>query len=235
MLKKLRRIFASKAKGFQPRAARIPIEPLSGVSFSGFDVVNLSEDGVGLSNTLLIAPPEVGEVLSGSLTLPSARFPVELKVAFVSRSAIGCAFVGEFSGLKSEIQRHFKIQLSALQLIEVNPEILKEEKDGKARLFRGQNNCELFFVEDAGKIARFQLSFFGNYVEGGAGLRTRFGFLSAGIETDKPKYKGSSLVRLVPELSPEVLKSASTFLDHIPELSAAQRAEIRKAIKRSAS
>ncbi|MBI3554987.1 MAG: hypothetical protein HY074_01835 [Deltaproteobacteria bacterium] len=229
MLKKLKRVFKAQRKRARvPRGPRLEIHPLSGILFSledprypriDFEVVNLSEDGIGLCNAPVIKRPSAGSRLSGTMVLPGGRCKTELVVVHASATTIGCSFP-QSSGIRTQVQQLFALELSAMNLIEVPAGEVKATADGTVRRFRSRNNCELIFVEQDQAIVRFQLSFFGNYIEGGAGLKTKFGFLTA-----------TSLVRLVPALSSEVLKSARRFLDHVPQLSPFQRAYLQKSIK----
>ena len=229
MLKKLKRVFKAGKRDLVPRGPRVEIHPLSGILFSlsdprypriDFEVVNLSENGIGLCNAPVVKLPPVGAKLKGTMVLPDGRSPTELLVIHASKTSIGCAFPRGSAELRAQIQQLFALEISALNLIEVPAREVKGEADGTARRFRTRNNCELFLVEQHEAIVRFQLSFFGNYSEGGAGLKTRFGFLTA-----------TSLVRMIPELSPEVLKSALRFLDHVPQITQLQRTYLQKSIE----
>ena len=229
MFKKLKSVFKSEKRSLLPRGARVQINSLSGIQFSlldsrypkiDFEVVNLSEHGIGLCNAPVIKVPPPGSTLKGSIILPDAKCPTELKVIYSSATNIGCAFVDKSSDLTNKIQQLFQLEISAMNLAEVPSEQLKAEADGKPKLFRGRNNCEVFLVEHEGTLVRFRLIFFGNYIAGGSGLTTKCGFVG---NTDAP-------VRIVSALSPEVLKSAARFLDHIPQLTEIQRKFLRESI-----
>lgn len=241
MLKKFLSLFKSQAptKDFVPRATRVQVIPIHGVTLkilSGENsdktlaLSNISASGLGANPHQGMPLPRKGELLQATVLFPSARYPVKIRIAHSSELAMGCAFIEEFSILKNEILHYFNVELAAKELVEVNSDILKGEPDGAPRLFRGRNNCELFLVEHEGKIVRFQLSFFGNYIEGGEGLKTKLGFLSS-TQNEKPKYKGSSIVRLVSELSPEIIHNAMKFVDNIKMLSTEQREIICIAIR----
>ncbi len=242
MIDKFLGLFKKKRKTSEliPRATRVEVIPFHDVTLKiftgvsdekGLNLSNISASGIGANPCDGMPLPLKGDIISASVVFPDGRFPVTLRVAHASELALGCAFIAEFSNLKAEILRFFSVELAAKELVEVNALILKAEPDGQPRLFRGRNNCELFLVEYGGKIVRFQLSFFGNYIEGGDGLKTKLGFLTL-AQTDKPKYKGSSLVRLVSELSPEILQNAMKFIENIKALPEEQREIICLALRR---
>ncbi|MBI3556471.1 MAG: hypothetical protein HY074_09430 [Deltaproteobacteria bacterium] len=229
MFNKLKKVFGSDKRTQQPRGARVPITALSGIQFSlndsrypkiDFEVVNLSENGIGLCNAPVIKVPPAGSTFKGAIILPDAKCPTELKVIYASATNIGCAFVNKSPELQTRIQQLFQLEISAMNLLEVPADQLKTEDDGKPRLFRGRNNCELLLVEQEQTLVRFRLVFFGNYIAGGTGLTTKCGFMG---NKDAP-------VRIVSSLSPEVLRSAARFLSHIPQLNEAQRSFLQQAI-----
>ena len=244
MFKKLKGIFKKedKSKTTAERHTRVQVVPFYDVTLNVLDqgksekilkVANLSASGVGAIPEAGMQLPNKGDRMTGSMVFPDGKFPVTMKVAHASDLAIGCAFVEEFTNLKNEILRYFSVELAAKELVEVNADILKSEPDGAPRLFRGRKNCELFLVENDGKIVRFQLSLFGNYIEGGEGLKTKLGFL-ASAQDEKPKYKGTSLVRLVSEFSPEILSNATKYVENIQALSSEQREIICIAMRHDA-
>lgn len=220
------------------RLARIQIDSLQGVHLQmhvpkelNVGIANITTSGVGLISTSELGDLKKGTQIKGKISLPKGTIPMIAEVMHISPTLIGCAFQGDLSLLQKEIEQHFDLELAAVNLIEVNREILKEEEDGEPRLFRGRNNCEIYVVEKAGAVVRFQMSFFGNFIEGGRGLKTKVGYLAT-VESDeaKVKHKGSAFVRMTSNLPKEVLSAASRFLEHVPNLSKEHRGFIQTAL-----
>lgn len=226
------------SKPFVERPVRLHIDPFLEVKYRvierGMPELELGVANLSITGLSFYPAIELDRLIKrnttffGQLVLPTARFPLELKIVHTDNGVVGCAFQGEYSQVQNEIRRFFAHEIAALEMVEVKREILKDEPDGDPRLFRGRNNCELFLVEKNGQLVRFQLSIFGNYIEGGKGLRTRVGTLVP--ESQRNKYKGSTLVRLVSELPPEMKDAALKFIDHVPTLGQVEREIIRAAV-----
>ena len=206
------------------RAPRVAIHPPSKLEFAsdelGFDVIvaNISSSGIGFFCDPEQRWPEKGREFRGNLLIEDETFPLHLKVVRISPRTIGCIFIGDLTALKKALDHHFSVEFSASNTSKVNSEILKTESDGTPHLFRGSDSGELFFVESDGKLLRFQLSFFGNYIEGGDGQKTKFGHVHAETGRDKPKHKGSSLVQLSSQAPEGVKELAKRFIMNIPGL-----------------
>lgn len=216
------------------RASRVRLMPLHDVYFrpvgeTGEPVVvaNLSSSGLGLVRESGRFWPQPHVVVQGTLVLPQGQFQLQIKVVRNTPTIVGCAFVSGTPELFDAIQKYFQTELHALQLTQVRPEILKPEPDGTPRLFRSSRNCELFLVERDGALVRFQLSFLGHYFEGMPGQPLRYGFIH-GDDKEKPKYKGSSIVRVSGNIPSEVIETAKKFILNVPDLSKQQRGAIEK-------
>lgn len=249
MLKKLLGIFQKQGlasgsddpdvdeRGKVERASRVRLMPLHDVYFrplgeTGEPVVvaNLSSTGMGLVRETGRFWPQPEAMVQGELVLPRKTFKVQIKVVRNTPSIVGCAFLSTPTELFDAIQEYFKVELNALQLSEVKQEILKEETDGTPKLYRSAKNCELFIVEAEGQIVRFQLSFLGHFFEGARGQPLKYGFIH-GDDKEKPKYKGSSLVRFTSNVPTDVLEAATKFILNVEGLSKNYRETIERALR----
>lgn len=219
------------------RASRVRLMPLHDVYFrpmgeTGEPVVvaNLSSTGMGLVREVGRFWPQPQAVVQGEVIMPNGAYQVQAKVVRSTPTIVGCAFLNTPTALFDAIQEYFKVELSALQLAEVNPEILKEETDGTPKLYRSSKNCELFFVESEGRIVRFQLSFLGHFFEGARGQPLKYGFIH-GDDKEKPKYKGSSLVRFTSNVPNDVLDAATKFILNVQGLPKNHRETIERALR----
>lgn len=214
------------------RSARISVFPVYDVYFQAAQgnrepavVVNVSSSGMGLLRVSGRLWPERGAVLDGEVNVHGKQVSVQAKVVRSTAAIVGCSFLGDTTLLAQTLSEYFSVELSAVHLSEVNPEILKKESDGTGRLFRSRQNCELYLVERDSRLVRFQMSFLGNYLEGSHEEGLKFGYVH-GDDREKPKYEGSSLVRYISMIPPEVLTSAEKFVSNVPGLDKAHCAAI---------
>ena len=104
-----------------------------------------------------------------------------------------------------------------------------DDPNSLVRWFRGPENCELFLVLDKDNpdhVKRFNLSFFGNYVEGGEGVSLRSGQILEEEFSAKAKYKGSNIVQFEKEIPEEFRVSCRKFLENIEQLDVEIREQI---------
>jgi hypothetical protein len=172
--------------------------------------------------------------LRGEIDFKGRKHLFEAKLVHVSGEIAGCAFVSRQLEFVRAFQDYFELELSALRLNRMNPEHLKKEPDGEPRFFHG-NDCELFFVETpqsggGWKLARFHLSFLGNYFEGELGKSVRYGYVIEPEDKDKPSHAASDLIRFT-NAPPEMMAAAARFVENVRELTADQRAALLKMLK----
>jgi hypothetical protein len=220
------------------RATRVNIYPMGDFFFTRTDVVkgslivaNISSSGVGLIREHGDIWPPAGTELPGTFTLGFGQFPATLHIVHVSGGTVGCKFTSDQTALLEMVNKLFRPEAAGSELSEVRRDILKEDEDGVPRLFRAANGCELFFVENKNEqVLRFQLSFFGHYLEGGDRQTPRAGFLDFDPTKGDPAYKGSTLVRLSDELPRDLVNNAVRFIGAIPGLSDEVKSQICLAI-----
>jgi hypothetical protein len=123
-----------------------------------------------------------------------ASHPVRLSVVRVSEQLIGARFDDPGFEVTWAISHYFDLEIVAARLNPVRAEMLKPEPDGTPHWFQGNNNCDLFYVSSGREVLGFQLTVFGNYVEGGREKPLRFGSLFEEENDDGPRYRGATLV-----------------------------------------
>jgi hypothetical protein len=193
---------------------------LSNISLSGFAILRRT---VALS----MSP---GQIIQGALVCGSTRVPLSAEVMHVNDAIVGCRFSGHSAEAHRVIQSYFDLELNALSMIEVKPEMLQADPDGIPHWIHGKNNCEVFFVAQGDRVVRFNLTFFGNYVEGGEGREPRYGQIMDEEDAfSRPRHKGSTLIRWDSSLASELSRYALRFLESVPHLGE----EHRKALIRS--
>jgi hypothetical protein len=216
---------------------RVTLDPLHAVSFelmegaAKIDLGNLSISGMGLFASSLPSEVKNNDLLEGILHCGSERVKATARVVHLGQVLIGCQFVGHDAEVNRLVQSYFSLELNALSMISVRSELLQEDPDGTPHWIHGKNNCELFFVSKDERVIRFNLTFFGNYVEGGEEMRPKYGQI---MEEDdglgKPRHKSSALIRWDPALAAQLEPYALRFLGSVPYLEESHRKAISRVL-----
>ena len=225
------------------RAPRVRILPLHNISFilGASDTVqpislsNISTTGVSFIRDSRQVWPQTGTIIDGKFLFQGREYPASMQIVHISGNMVGCQFSTAVREVISPmVLRYFELELSALQLTPVNSNFLKKPEDGEPRWFRGKDNCELYYVENEGRIVRFNLTFFGNHIEGGDKLPLRYGEVVVDDEitdADGYKIKETALIRPRGALSPEVMGMTFKFVANIDSLSESHRSELLTELK----
>ena len=236
----LKKFFNSKREAARSawieRSPRIRVIPLHDIYFkcdapvqSGtVPILNLSITGLGMVNEKTVAWPVVGSELKGSLQIGTDSFPVSGQVVYLADHIIGVRFLDGSEGLKGRILRYLVAEFSAVKMTEVKKEMLAAEGDGEPHFLVGQNQCELFYVQNKSAVVWFQLTFMGNYIE-----CERDGKLREGIfeEENRKSYKGSTVIKSLRPLSSSMAELALKFVANIQNLDVMVKAQIDSRIE----
>lgn len=226
---------SEEEKQLVKRAPRVQITALHGVEFKenqegkNLQLVNLSITGVGFLRSSIENWPSSGSVVKGELVFSDRKVQVEAQIVHVSEEIVGCQFQGDLSLIREVVPRYFQLELSALKLVRVKRELLKDEEDGDPLWFRGSDNCELFLVEKGGDWVRFNLVFFGNHFEGTRAGKIQYGQVVED-EPDELQHKSSHLIRQVSSVSQEVIEGAVRFVQNISELPQSYRESLSECL-----
>lgn len=205
-----------------PRAPRVSISPLHKVVFleegSRIDVVtqvaNISTSGIGLiHDDGVFSALNTRPIKRGRLRIGPEEFDVTLKEEWRSNPIIACSIQKADPAFFGILREYFKSEIAALNMIEVRPELLQSPPSGKAFCFRGNNNCEIYFILEGATLGFFSLSFFGNTVEGKPGKSLQFGRIKEDHDFEKPSYKGSQLIYSSPVPTAEFLTEVIRFVE----------------------
>jgi hypothetical protein len=213
---------------------RVKLLPLHAVRFEldgeekGVELGNLSVSGMGLYTSDLPSGIKSGDLIQGCLVSSQDRVQVQAKVVYVSRSVTGCQFVEHDTQVNRWVQSYFNLEITALNMISVNPTLLQEDPEGTPHWIHGKNNCELFFISNGDRVVRFNLTFFGNYVEGGEGVKPKYGQIIEEDGIGKPRHKSAALIRWDASIAEQLEIYATRFLSAIPHLDEVHRKEIAK-------
>jgi hypothetical protein len=240
-LKKLLSSTPSPSAPAQPlplRAIRIRLEPLHAAAIelrdpqgAGFpaQVANISSTGLAILAAPGIDWVQPGSALPARLTLAGQPFEVQLETVWRKAQTVGFRFQEpSLSAMRSAIPRYFAAELAAGRTHAVPPSVLKAQPDGDPALIMGDNGCELFLVMREGRLVRFTLTFFGNYVEGGDGGETRYGTVAEN-ERAGPRYRGTDLIQWG-KADPEVVQNMRRFVLGVSQLTDAQREALLAAL-----
>ncbi len=213
------------------RAGRVQLLPLHSIKFhptapafaDKLPLVNLSASGVAFHRQGSNQWPELGTVVEGMFQLEGQEFPARIRLVRVSDTMVGGQFEGGLHQMHRMVLRYFEVELAALAMIEVRPDILERLPEGSLRLFRGQDNCELSLVVDGRPgaepvVKKFFLSFFGNQLEGGAGLALRYGHVVNEMSSRKASARPLQEIHFHGAVPDEILQVARKFLGNISQL-----------------
>jgi uncharacterized protein YbjT (DUF2867 family) len=218
------------------RLPRVEIEPLHEIGFqlesaeNLLQIANISAGGIGFIRSSLERWPEPRSVIEGRLTIGGSSFEVKVKVVHASVAVVGVSFEQPPKPMVAKIREYLLAEISALDMVWVPRESLRDEPDGTPYWFHGTNNCELYFVTRMGRILRFHLVYFGHYLEGGDGKPLRYGYAVEERDDEVPGHKGPALVRWGKSINAENLSTAIRLLQNIRDLSPELRQSILKLI-----
>ncbi len=206
------------------RAPRVQLVPLHHVAFKKkgapageplLRMTNLSATGLGFAKDSAPDWPKEGGTLSGQLVLGEQEFDVTLKIVYITPAKVGGHFIQPPMALKRAVEQYFDLELAALNLDEVRPELLKPEPNGQPHWFIASDHCELFYVEKDGRVSHFHLHFFGTYMETDESGKLRYGKVDEGHTPDKPSAKESALIQPVPKPDVAIFEAAVKFVRNI--------------------
>jgi hypothetical protein len=221
-----------------PRAFRVRLEPLHAASLELLDgaggrcpaqVANVSSTGLGILASSGLEWIQAGATVGARLSLGSESFDVQLQAVHKRPQSMGFRFLEpSLSAMRSAVPRYFSAELAAGRTHAVPPSVLKAHPDGEPTLIMGDNGCELFLVMRQERLARFTLSFFGNYAEGAAGSETRYGVV---VEDERvgPVYRGTDLVHWG-KADAEVQANMRRFVLGVAQLTHPQREALLAAL-----
>ena len=230
----------SSEKKRRERAPRVRISALHNIFFipkenavgAKVKIANISVTGVGLLRESSQNWPDAGAVIAGHFEVNQAeKVPVEFTVVHASEKVIGGQFRPPADPVRKLVNSYFKYEVMALDMALVDPKLLKEEKDGKSHLFRGDNNCELFFIEHEGQIRRYTFTFFGNIMEWSEGRPVKFGYMVFDMKaTGNWGYSGADPIRWVTTIPKDTIEVSLKFLENIEQLLPQHKGQIAKTI-----
>lgn len=222
------------------RDKRIRILPLHEILFTlddsseKIELVNLSITGAGLLKESREEWPPVGSVLSGEFTYRKTRYPVEMHIKHINSNIIGCDFSETHrDSMRKLVTSYFDIELNALQLVKIDSQYIKQRYDGESSWFRGADNCEIFLVENENNIIYFNMSFFGNYIEGGEDKSISVSNVIDDDGEGKISTKKSDLVQQIDDSSSEILTHALKFVANANALTARQKSSLNNLLSKS--
>jgi len=217
---------------------RVQLDPLHAVRFeltnspAKLELGNLSISGMGLFTRSLPAGVKNNDLLEGELICGDGRVKVTARVVHLGQTLTGCQFIGHDADVNRLVQSYFNLELSAVTMISVRSELLQEDPDGTPHWIHGKNNCELFFISKNDRVIRFNLTFFGNYIEGGEEMRPKYGQIMEEEDAlGKPRHKSSALIRWDSSLATQLEPYALRFLASVPHLEESHRQAIARVLE----
>lgn len=220
---------AETTRKYIKRAPRVRLHETHRVRFEGrgealpgpLPLINLSVEGIGFAN-FGRKWPATPHAFEGSLIIRDKVYPVRAELLYVAPSVAGARLLEKPPELREEFLKYFFGEMAAARMKQVNSAVLQQDADGTPHFFVGENNCEVYYVENAGRLVHFHVSFFGNYFAMEKGGALKVGIVEEDTAEDKPGYKGATLVK-PSQLSPEIILAAEQFLMNVEKLDPAAR------------
>lgn len=237
-----KKLFAGKEKKLRSRAARIPSNFLNNISLlvdiedkpRRFPLQNISETGLSVScpgNTNLFPKDEV---LEAEVTAKGRSVFFVAEVVRHSADNVGLKVTKNGREFKNFVQNYFREEIALLKFSRVNADKLKPDPDGTPVWYQGDDNCEFYYVLDqAGELAKFQLTLFGNVIERDTQGRvhTLMSWEDEDGEEGDMAVKGSTLLRRGALQSAEdLIPLTHKFLSLMNDLPAQIKSEVESAV-----
>ena len=170
----LKKVDASEIKATYKRASpRLRPSKLNGLEFyrensaEALRILNISTTGVGFDKLSWSDWPARGAFFDGEFLVGDERVKVCSEVMHISESLVGCRFKDPPPRLAELLRDRFKLEFSAVELVKIDPKLLKPAEEGEAQWFRGADASELYVVTRLDEVVSFFLVFQGFRVEGG--------------------------------------------------------------------
>jgi len=198
-------------------------------------VSNISASGVGLMRDALKTWPPIGTQLPANLQIGKNVFKIDLFIIHLSPAVIGCKFINPSKELVTAINQYLKVELLAVEMIYIGPQNLEPTALGVPHWYHGDNNTELYFVEEpkSHKVVQMKLLFLGHYLEAAPGQAVKFGHYvenealnqaSAGAKSER--LGTATNIRWENSIGAETLSAAIDFLNNVPNLASFHRDSI---------
>ncbi len=219
------------------RPIRINIHELHQVYFERNNeriiISNMNSKGFGFLGKSFSVLPAKGDVLKGVLIIEGSSFPLDLEVVYSGKN-VGCKIKSISRECLNEISQYFSFEILALSLYPLNSDHLKKDPDGTPRIFVGEDNCELFFVENNKNLVKFSLTIFGNYLEVDKNQNVRHGKILDNAEDGEKEmtYKKATIIQTSQDaLSEEQKNKIERFILNIENLNHEYKNEMIKLMK----
>ena len=143
-----------------------------------FEIANLSVSGIALfRNSNPGFQPELGTIIPSKIRFENQLFDVSLEVRRIEDSLLAFRFDKRIYELDRAIRSRFNVELAAMKMMKMRPELLKQTQDGQPHSFVGKSDCRLYYIQEGGQITRFEIGFFGHVIEGFRDQPIRFGIV----------------------------------------------------------
>jgi len=161
-------------------------------------------------------------IVAGLLTIDKDEFAIEAQIRHLNAVLAGCEFRNandatnlEYVRLKRTIENYLRVEILALNLRPVDPEYLKQDPRGMTYWLTDGRQNEVYCVVDADGVVAFHLNFLGHYIEGARGSSVRGGVVLENVSGERPGHKGSALLDMSHQPTPETLALAKSFVHNV--------------------
>ncbi|MCB0390443.1 MAG: hypothetical protein KDD58_04090 [Bdellovibrionales bacterium] len=178
-------------------------------------VLNISFGGLGLDKSNFSHLPEIDEIIPGQLILGEDSIEVSLKVIHNTDRILGCKFQLAPSNLRQILYKYLQTELSAHQLIQIDPKILNNKEPSMPFYFRGKNLDELYFTLKDNRIVVFNIIINNQFFSGGSETNFKYGKIKNLIEEKVHGFKRVDPIEWSLDINKTLIFESQKFIDNI--------------------
>lgn len=212
---------APRIKEYSLRETRIDLPSLPGenlqvsnLSYSGFAL--LLPNGKSIENTGKIPV---------TLHFPEHIFSLQAEIIRVQEGALAGKFITDSTDLRLFLQKKFKAEYLALNLVSLSRSQLKHTPEGEPHWFYDGRENELYFIIHAEKIIYMRIQTLGYVLEYFESKPLQMRKIPR-IESGSMRMPGTRILGEATVITPEFLSEIHKFIHHIDPMEEQRRNQI---------
>lgn len=196
-----------------------------------FGIKNMSISGIAVNRTSITDfNPQPESLMTGVVELEGQRYSVPMILKRSEADVLAFQYQKRDFDFESHLKKRFNVEIAALKMLKMRPELLDQIPEGKPHFFSGKSDCRLFYIEKNGQVIQYEIGFFGNVIEGFRGVSTRFSNVLYDTPSNVQYSKSHTMNTFAGDLS-QLKNDAIRFLDHVSGLELSAKNAIAQSIK----
>ncbi len=226
---KIRSLIQISQPSFKSRAARVPLADLHDIKISMVEPTqivagalkarNISTTGMALQKENFPANLKIGQKITLTIQIKNENYRISSRLVHVREDLIAIMYEEAPEEYIRALADYFEAEISALNVIYVNPQMLKPVVEGHSHWIQGNNNCGLYWISlDNGEVKNFELTFLGYRWVGQSGKSCKFSQLLDNGAENGP-------------CPPDMIQLAEKIMNHMPCLEGTYRNKISQMLR----